>query len=268
MRGSLASAIVLASIVCLAAPFAAATDVSGGIGTSVTWSAAGSPYVVVGDVRVRTGAVLTIDPGVEVRFEGPYEIYIEAGCSIVAEGTESERITFTSAQASPAPTDWKNVFVFGSPASSFRYCDFEYGTRGLYLNNSSPAIDRCRFSRCQTGIFCHSSSPLITGTEIVDCSSVGVFCLYSASVPTLNDCNIEGNADYSVFLNSYNVLPIVTIDATGNWWGTDDPGAIAETIYDNSDKPSLYGVVDFSDWLSAPGVEPASWGSIKALFRE
>ena len=45
-----------------------ATVVPGGSLGDTTWSLAGSPYVVQGDVTVLAGATLTIDPGVEVRF--------------------------------------------------------------------------------------------------------------------------------------------------------------------------------------------------------
>lgn len=267
MRVITSIATVALAVACLFGGSARATDVSGSVLEDTTWGAAGSPYVVVGDVRVRVGSVLTIDPGVEVRFDGPYEIYVEEGSSIVAEGSGSERILFTSNAPSPTSTDWKNIFVSGSPASSFRHCVFEHGTRGLYLSESSPAIERCVFRLCQTGIWCARSSPVITGTEIIDCTSVGVYCLYSQSAPSLNGCNLEGNAVFNVYLNSYTALPLVTIDATGSWWGTDDEEAIAATIRDNADSPSIYGVVDFSDWLTAPGVEASSWGSIKALFR-
>ena len=48
-----------------AAPF---TDVSGAISVDTTWTLAGSPYVVVGDVTVEPDITLTIEPGVQVRF--------------------------------------------------------------------------------------------------------------------------------------------------------------------------------------------------------
>jgi len=267
MKG-LANLIAIALAVAVPAGSPCATEISGNVVADTTWAVGGSPYVVVGDVRVKGASTLSIDPGVEVRFDGAYEIYVEGGSSLVAEGTPSARIVFTSNAPSPTPTDWKNVFIFDSPSSSFRHCVFEYAAKGLYLNNSSPPIERCRFSSCQIGIWCHASSPAITGSEIVDSSSVGIFCLYSSSVPTVNDCNLEGNATASVYLSSYNVLPVVTIDATGNWWGTDDPAEIGAAIYDNEDKESIFGVVDYADWLTAPGVEASSWGSIKALFRE
>jgi len=51
---------------------ARATDVSGVINTNTLWNLDGSPYIVTGGVLVESGATLTIEAGVEVRFDGYY----------------------------------------------------------------------------------------------------------------------------------------------------------------------------------------------------
>lgn len=53
----------------LATPF---TDVSGEINIDTTWALANSPYVMTGDVTVMPGVTLTIEPGVQVHFNGNY----------------------------------------------------------------------------------------------------------------------------------------------------------------------------------------------------
>ncbi|MEW6006696.1 MAG: hypothetical protein AB1595_00855 [bacterium] len=52
------------------------TDVSGVISESATWTLAGSPYIVTGDVYVQgaTNPCLTIGPGVVVKFN-QYKTY-------------------------------------------------------------------------------------------------------------------------------------------------------------------------------------------------
>ena len=60
----------------------AETYVSGNITADTTWTLEGSPYMVTGDVTVRysgynsSTATLTIEPGVEVRFEPGTGLYI------------------------------------------------------------------------------------------------------------------------------------------------------------------------------------------------
>ena len=83
---------------------AAAGTVSGEIITHTTWLAAESPYVVSGDVTVNPGIRLEIEPGVEVAFDGNYAIHVRG--TLIAIGTESLPIRFTSNQPSPAAGDW------------------------------------------------------------------------------------------------------------------------------------------------------------------
>ena len=53
------------------------TDVSGTINENTIWTLASSPYIVTGSVTVLNGVTLTIDPGVEVKFDGHYSRNIE-----------------------------------------------------------------------------------------------------------------------------------------------------------------------------------------------
>jgi hypothetical protein len=53
----------------------AGTNVSGPITANTTWSVAGAPYTVTGDVTVNGGAVLTVEAGVVV--------YMNAGTNLV-----------------------------------------------------------------------------------------------------------------------------------------------------------------------------------------
>ena len=74
---------------------------------SGTWSVAGSPYVVQGDVEIPGGETLVIDPGVTVQFET--DAGLSANGTLTAVGTTASLIRFTSAQVSPSPGDWEGV---------------------------------------------------------------------------------------------------------------------------------------------------------------
>lgn len=70
-----------------------------------------------------------------------------------------------------------------------------------------------------------------------------------------------------------------TLDFTGNWWGTSDPVAISNRIWDHTDDPTLPWVVDFSGWCLEPdcsgsvtGIaqeveQGTSWARLKAMYR-
>ena len=96
----------------LCAP-ASATEVSGAITNDTAWTANDSPYLVIGDVSVGNSATLTVEDGVEVRFQEGLELrigYPDAG-TLVADG-EVTGVLFTSDQAVPAPGDWTGIFFY------------------------------------------------------------------------------------------------------------------------------------------------------------
>ena len=102
-----------------------------------TWTPAGSPYCVTGNIVV---AGLTIQPGVVVRFASGAKLSVLT--TIDAQGSAASPIVFTSATST---STWGGIdFVNTPPGSILKYCRVERSSNsGIRITNSSPTIDHC-----------------------------------------------------------------------------------------------------------------------------
>jgi parallel beta-helix repeat protein len=133
------------------------TDVSGFIDTDTTWDIGGSPYIVVDDLYIMFNTILTIEPGVQVKFDGDFHIAVYG--TVFANGTEPSRIVFTSNFASPHMGDWNRIQVQDSGHIEMRYCDVAYGGISLYLHQSDGNIfENSNFYENVLAIFLNGSS--------------------------------------------------------------------------------------------------------------
>lgn len=138
------------------------TLVSGIIISNTTWTCENSPYIVTASIWVPDGVALTIEPCVTVRFDAGTAFTIDG--TLIAIGTNSNKITFTSVQTAPAPGDWGYIFFCDSSkdvtfdqdgnytgGSILEYAIIEYAggeenvsnNGAVRLNNAYPFINNC-----------------------------------------------------------------------------------------------------------------------------
>lgn len=145
LLGALAAA--LTSLLLSSVPVAAqgGTIIPGGFVGGTTWTAAGSPYSIQGDIQV---SLLTIDAGVEVQLAGPYKI--EVLSTMTCAGTEQAPILFHT--LSPAAR-WKGFkFVSTPPGTSFAHTIIEGANESAFTlsNCAAPFFDRCTIRGCSS----------------------------------------------------------------------------------------------------------------------
>ncbi|MEQ9304352.1 MAG: hypothetical protein RJQ14_10610, partial [Marinoscillum sp.] len=109
----------------------AQTNVGGALSTNTTWTLANSPYTVTSSVTVNIGVTLTVESGVEVKFN--------TGTNVKVLGTlTANGATFTSLQESPAAGDWLGISggntTGGSTEINLTDCQIQYAVDGIYLN--------------------------------------------------------------------------------------------------------------------------------------
>ena len=116
------------------------TFVEGHIHEDITWTLAGSPYVITNDVIIDRGSTLTINPGVEVRFDGNFTLTVNG--SLSAMGDEDSLITFTSNKLDPSAGDWNTIEFTATTDESLimKHSVVKYATYGLTVKNTCKAI--------------------------------------------------------------------------------------------------------------------------------
>ncbi|MGD9161466.1 MAG: right-handed parallel beta-helix repeat-containing protein, partial [Desulfobacteraceae bacterium] len=206
----------------------AETYVSGEIRSDTTWTVANSPYIVTGDITVRyntsSTATLTIEPGVEVKFNSGTGLYIgysdDLG-ALYAQGTEEEPIIFTSNAASPGAGDWRGIYFrdeTNDSASRLEHCVVEYAgssdSSAIMFNRANiPLLNSTIQYSSTNGIYLSNSSSTIRNCIISDSSSNGIF-LAGSSNPAIGGDGygntISNSGSYAIYANDNGPIPHIS----------------------------------------------------------
>jgi hypothetical protein len=138
------------------------TKAGGTLGADETWTAAGGPYHVTGNINIPDGRTLTIEPGATVFLDANVGFTIHG--RLVAQGTEYRRIRFTHMPGTT--TQWAGFQVPDSQEDNIiAYSDLEFGgSRSEWIttgNNNGSAVgptarltvDHATFSGSDTQYF-------------------------------------------------------------------------------------------------------------------
>jgi hypothetical protein len=147
----------------LSTPTVAAADtvIVGGNVINQTWIAAGSPYLVQGDVTVPAGSTLRIEAGARVRFADrddqgsgidPSLVELTVNGTLRVEGSNGAPVRLEGAAASPR--SWYGVIVTSSATASFHDFELRHARIGLTQYGAREAISVARgfIELCGTGI--------------------------------------------------------------------------------------------------------------------
>jgi len=121
----------------------AGTPVQGIVPSDTVWTASGSPYWVEGVVTVPEGVTLTVEPGVEVRFNGSFSITVNG--TLISIGTNESRIIYTSNRSAPFFPDWESIDIVPTGSVEFSYSNVSYSFWGLKLQSSVNNISHSGF---------------------------------------------------------------------------------------------------------------------------
>jgi hypothetical protein len=164
----------------------------------------GNTYRVTGNIVVPTGQTLTIEEGVEIKFDGYYSLIVDG--TLLANGSLNSYIKFTSNKTSPTNKDWNQIVINSTGTSKIDYSIIEYGkiknddniglinvTGNLILTNSIIKNSE------QSAISIRNAGNLtVKNNKIYDCA-------YGFSVFTTGIVNIEDNEIFNHSIIGINI---------------------------------------------------------------
>ncbi len=211
------------------------THVSGHIITDTYWNAAGSPYLLDGEVDVDAGAVLDIGPGVTVMLSSTTSrapLMVSGILNI--HGLSDKRVSIAGLEKIHAM----------DAQISMAHADMSGGSN-LILYKSRASIASSTFTRTNgASIYAWGSSVDMSGSRIEESLASGIYALDASPMPSA--VNVHNSVIGRNALRDIDNSGSIQIKAENNWWG--DAGPVPERFR---------GPVSYAPWLAADPI-PAS----------
>ncbi|UYV11535.1 MAG: right-handed parallel beta-helix repeat-containing protein [Phycisphaera sp.] len=219
--GFLAYVVMLAAVLGgLSGPFGGRalgqTTVGGVISTDTTWTLDGSPYTVEETIELIGGAVLTIEPGVEVAFEAGTALDSGLGV-LIADGLGGSAIVLRSASGEVG--DWQGVVssldvpavttLGGEYVSGpiFRNVRIVEAVRAVEVGPTPNYFEGVEIERCQESgvyfVFLLEEPMWMKGLVFRDAGMGMRFRGGSSSRLVLHDCHFEDNASGGLVMDRF-----------------------------------------------------------------
>ncbi|MBK7579506.1 MAG: DUF4215 domain-containing protein [Myxococcales bacterium] len=221
-RGLRALASVTALVAVLfASRSASATQVTGGNVVNQTWTPAGSPYIVEGDVTVPAGAYLTIQAGTSVKFKSTdgqagglssTKIELTIKGTLTVSGTTASPVTFEGETGTTAGTWYGIVVEAGATGASISGAVVKHASYGVTsaATGSLLSVVDSTFSTNSYGIYLNGGSPTLSKV-LTTANQYGFYLLAPAS-PTITEAQAFANTSYGMYANASSGTSTVNID--------------------------------------------------------
>jgi len=200
------------------------------ISSNLTWK---NLITLTENLTVKNGATLTIDPGTWVSVDDDVTITVEAGGRIVANGTQSEPIRFTSMWDSG---EWNGLKLNGD-FNVFAWTIFAEADTAISVRSKENYIQNCIIEKGNVGLhikgkstYTYEPSAFLSDILINDMASEGMIVrnVVDMSLEQSTVRDVDGvairwiNSDYDNGVFRYNLI-------TSNWATSSVPSVVVES---------------------------------------
>ncbi len=233
---------------------ARATDISGMITSDDVWTTADDPYIVVGDVTIAIGVTVTVEAGVEIRFEPSMHFNIDGIFRVL--GTAANPVVFTANGSTPVPGSW-GVLKFRDHSDDTQCilsnAIFEYGS-GVTADQAAPTIEDCtiRYHSGDGLSFTNSDQHIILSGNTIESNTSNGLYLENTKTITLTSNTMSFNSLAGIYLGWTEATTLAgnTIDNNTGAGISFSTSGFADLLIQNCTltNNTTSGLFDRNDW--------------------
>jgi len=158
-------------------------------------------HILTGDLTVSSNKNLKIYSGANITFPDYNEMRVYG--KLDAQGTSSNKITFTSADGTP--NNYENAYLIrfynsSSNNSILKNCILKNAQRGVYFDHSNAKIEDSEIKRCGYGIYNYYSNSICQDNNINDVT-YGIYNYHSS--PQIDYTEISNTSSMGIWFESY-----------------------------------------------------------------
>ncbi|MEM2105316.1 MAG: PKD domain-containing protein [Candidatus Bathyarchaeia archaeon] len=188
------------------------TYVEGPITRDTLWTLLDSPIIIANNVTVYPGITLTIEPGVEVKFGGPFSLFVYGKLSAV--GTFERPVTFTSNKEQKGVADWGSIVFNSAEKSTLENCLVSYGKDAIVIENGNVDIQHSSILYAENGVTAANSIVNILNFIVSFCAKNGMNITDSAV--NIQDGYVSNSGENGILVTGNAQVTIVNTTLLGN----------------------------------------------------